>query len=124
MNAEMAEPKSPGVFVRQTTTAFCTLIFAMGVMFLAGCSSIGPGTVPRDRADYSNTISDSWKRQTLMNIIKLRYLEPPSFVDVGQIVSGYSLETTAVAGGQLSSARAMHRRLRLWPNRSRPARWA
>ncbi len=86
-----------------TVAAFAGLV----ILLFAGCSSIGPRTVPRDRADYSNTISDSWKRQTLMNIVKLRYLEPPSFVDVGQIVSGYSLETSGVAGGQLASLGAM-----------------
>ena len=86
----------------QMVIAACAFAI-VGATFLAGCSSIGPGTVPRDRADYSNTISESWKRQTLMNIVKLRYLEPPAFVDVGQIVSGYSLETSGVAGGQLSS---------------------
>ena len=68
------------------------LYAAMGLLFVCGCRSIGPGTVPRDRFEYSGSISESWKRQTLLNIMRLRYLDPPTFVDVGQIVAGYSLE--------------------------------
>jgi hypothetical protein len=66
---------------------------------LVGCSSIGPGSVARDRFDYSSAIGDSWKRQTLLNIVKLRYLDPPIFVDVAQIVSGYTLQTSVSAAG-------------------------
>lgn len=53
-------------------------------MFLAECSSIGPKPMPRDRFDYSSAISDSWKRHALLNIIKLRYFDPPISVDGGR----------------------------------------
>jgi hypothetical protein len=92
-------------------TASCQRLLAVlllvGATALSGCRSIGPRTVPRDRYDYSSSISESWKRQTLLNIVKLRYLDPPIFVDVGQIVAGYSLETSGYLGGQLSSSGAV-----------------
>ncbi len=77
------------------------LALLASLLVLSGCSSIGPGTVARDRFDYSRSISESWKRQALLNIVKLRYLDPPVYVDVGQIVSGYSLETDVSLGGDL-----------------------
>jgi hypothetical protein len=82
-------------------------LLSFGMLFLCGCKSIGPATVARDRYDYSSSISESWKRQTLLNIVKLRYMDPPIFVDVGQIVAGYSLETGANVGGQISSGNAV-----------------
>jgi hypothetical protein len=69
---------------------------------LFACTNYGPGTVARDRFDYGAAITDSWKRQTLLNIVKLRYLDPPIFVDVGQIVAGYTIESSASAGAAIS----------------------
>ena len=65
----------------------------------AGCRSIGPRTIPRDRFDYSAALADSWKNQMLLNIVKTRYLDLPIYLDVGQIVCGYRLETSANVGG-------------------------
>jgi hypothetical protein len=83
------------------------LLVGLAATLLTGCHSVGPTSVPRDRFDYSSSISESWKRQTLLNIVRLRYMDPPTFVDVGQIVSGYSLETGLNLGGNLSSAGAI-----------------
>ena len=59
----------------------------------AGCGSIGPKTMHHDQIDYGHSIGDNWKNQMLANIVKMRYLDMPVFVDVGSIVSGYTLET-------------------------------
>jgi hypothetical protein len=77
------------------------------LLAFAGCTHLGPRTISRDRFDYSSSIAESWKQQTLLNIIKLRYMDLPIFVDVASVVSGYSLETSANVGGQLSSASAV-----------------
>jgi len=66
-----------------------------------GCRSIGPRTVPRDRLDYSQAIANSWKHQTLINLIRLRYRDTPIFLEVAQIVSGYTLETAVEVSGEI-----------------------
>ena len=57
-----------------------------------GCTAIGPPTVNRDRFDYVSAISESWKRQTLLNLLKTRYLDAPVFMDVASVINQYALE--------------------------------
>lgn len=66
-----------------------------------GCTNLGASTMPQNRFDYSAALGESWKRQTLLNIVKMRYLDPPTFVDVGQIISAYQLEVAANAGATI-----------------------
>jgi hypothetical protein len=63
------------------------------LMLLAGCASLGPNSVARDRFDYTTAVADSWKRQMLLNIVKIRYGDAPIFLDVASIINQYSLET-------------------------------
>lgn len=83
---------------------FCACLVAT---LLMGCSHLGPKTITADRFDYSSAVAESWKQQTLLNIVKLRYLDLPVFLDVGQIVSGYSLQTGVSVNGTLSSQNAV-----------------
>lgn len=70
---------------------------------LAGCTSIGPGTVPRDRISYITAVAESWKEQTLLNIVRMRYGDTPAFLDVSSVISSYALQGQLSAAGQFSS---------------------
>jgi hypothetical protein len=81
----------------------------VGMLALTGCAHLGPKTVAVDRFDYSAAVADSWKQQTLLNIVKLRYMDLPVFMDVASVVSGYSMQTGVNIGGTLSSKDAVQR---------------
>src|ERR1043166_2578429 len=59
---------------------------------LSGCASVGPGTVARDRFGYITAISESWKSQMLLNLVKIRYGDAPVFLDVASVINQYAIE--------------------------------
>jgi hypothetical protein len=59
---------------------------------LSACASIGPATLARDRFDYITAISNSWKSQMLLNLVKLRYGDAPVFLDVASVINQYGIE--------------------------------
>ena len=64
---------------------------------------MGPGSVIRDRFDYSGAVGESWKTQMLLNLVKMRYGDIPVFMDVGTVVAGYSLQRTLSATGSANT---------------------
>ena len=87
--------------IRLTLTVRLSLMLVLSAV--AGCSSIGPGSVPRDRLDYISAIGKFWKEQTLLNVVRLRYGDAPTFVDVSSVISGYTFQGQVSAGAQFSS---------------------
>jgi hypothetical protein len=77
-------------------------LISVSLLSLAGCASIGPPTVVRDRFDYVAAISDSWKRQTLLNLLKVRYADAPVFMDITSVISAYSVQGELSVGGQVA----------------------
>src|SRR3954447_1554857 len=87
---------------------FCIVILTSGALAMTtGCTHLGPRSITADRFDYSTAIADSWKEQTLLNIVKIRYMDLPVFVEVASIVSGYSMQTGVTVTGTSSSAKAV-----------------
>lgn len=97
--AAIATPVEPASVLRDTRPRIWLIL----PLLLAGCASIGPATVPRDRTDYIKAIGNSWKEQTLLNIVRMRYGDAPNFLEISSIISSYALQGQFAAGTQLSS---------------------
>jgi hypothetical protein len=68
-----------------------------------GCMRVPAGRVTVDRMDYGQVIAESWKRQTLLNVVRLRYADAPVFLDVASVINSYSIAGTVSAGAQVSN---------------------
>ena len=76
----------------------------MAIAFLlGGCGGLGPRTIPADQIDYSNAIAEASKQQVLLNVVKLRFSDLPSFVSASQVVAGYQLSGNASLAAQVSN---------------------
>jgi len=73
-------------------------IFALLSVGLLGCAAIGPARLESDQLQYASAISAAQKRQILLNIVRIRYGDTPTFLLVNQVVSSYTLEQAAELG--------------------------
>ena len=92
VNSLSPHDQTHGLLRMISATRFRFLLVTLSLFYLAGCGSFGPNTVARDRFEYTLAISDSWKRQMLLNMVKIRYEDTPVFLDVASIINQYALE--------------------------------
>ncbi len=59
---------------------------------LAGCSTVAPTQIKSDRLDFNRAVSDSWKQQALLNLVRMRYGDMPVMLEVASVISSRSLE--------------------------------
>ncbi len=87
----MSAPELPG-FPRLATVC----LLAVGL--LASCMGYGPRTIERDRMDYGLSLKASLKQQLLSNIVGIRYMDAPIFVEVSSIINQYAISGNVQAG--------------------------
>ena len=75
----------------------------ISLLALAGCASVSPTHVTTDRMDYGQVVAESWKRQTLLNVVRLRYADAPMFLDVASIINSHTVGGSGNAQAALPS---------------------
>jgi hypothetical protein len=64
----------------------------------------GPRTIERDQMGYGLSINTAIQQQLLGNIVRLRYMEAPVFVNVSSVINQYSLSGQIEAGVGLNTS--------------------
>jgi hypothetical protein len=76
--------------------AAAALIVSLSTL-LCGCMSLGPKIFKADQVDYSRALGDARKREILALIVGLRYADAPAFLNVSQVIAGYTFTASASA---------------------------
>jgi hypothetical protein len=77
------------------------LLGTLALLTLTGCVSVPPEQVSAARMDYGQVIAESWKRQTLLNVVRLHYADVPVFLDVSTIINSNTYAGKANASLEL-----------------------
>ena len=84
---------SPRSSIRASSRHRCSAVaLLLACLPLGGCFGIGPERLSRDEIDFSRALAISDNQQTLLNIVRLRYAEAPTFLDLTQVISGYQAQ--------------------------------
>ena len=76
----------------------------LGCGWLGGCLGLDPARLDDDQIGYSQALGDADKRQTLLNVVRLRYGDSPTFLQATQVISAYQLQQNANGGFELFPA--------------------
>ena len=71
---------------------------------VAGCNTVGPASVRTGRAQYNITIQQTNSEQLLLNIVRLRYRDPPYFLEVSSISTTFDFTASASGSASLPSS--------------------
>lgn len=80
------------------------LLLFLVVTLVTACSSIGPQNINNDRGRYNDIVRETDQEQLLKNIVRLRYLETPSYLQVTSVTASYSLSKALTATNVASSS--------------------
>jgi hypothetical protein len=94
------------IMLKNTLIAMARLLKVLPLLFVvAACTSIGPLNIGQDRMKYNEAMQKTNDQELLINLVRLRYLDSPSFVSV----SGITAQSSLITGMSLSMARTTSR---------------
>jgi hypothetical protein len=73
------------------------LVLALLALVLSGCS-IGPGVIRCNLLRYNKAVIDTENEQLLLNLVRLKYRDPPKTLAVGSVTSSFNMDLAGPTG--------------------------
>lgn len=77
------------------------LALAIALVCLEGCATIGASSVPEVQHDYNSRLAELSSTQLLLNLVRLRYRDPPAFLDIASVTTQQTMSSDASLGVEL-----------------------
>src|SRR5947209_4461066 len=75
------------------------LLLALATLSSAGCA-LGPRQINVGHLRYNQAIKESFDRELLLNLVRMKYRETPEFVDIGGVAAQYNFDASIDASGK------------------------
>jgi hypothetical protein len=79
------------------------LLLGVLILLLGGCAGIGPDTIRAGRNAYNVAIQQTSNEQLLLNIVRLKYRDTPTFLELTSVTSRLTWEASAEASATFQS---------------------
>ena len=77
-------------------------VYLIVAFVLSGCqSTFGPGALEQTHPAYNKSISETLSEQMLLNLVRLRYREKPSFLEITSVTVSPRIQTTAALNTEI-----------------------
>ncbi|MDX2503228.1 MAG: hypothetical protein QNL62_01940 [Gammaproteobacteria bacterium] len=72
-------------------------IFAFFILGMTACTSLGPSAIKSTRGDYNIALQQTNNEQLLLNIVRLKYRDNPTFLQLTSVTTSFTFQTEANA---------------------------
>jgi hypothetical protein len=81
-------------------------VLAVAPLGVGACSGFGTTQLYEDQLGFARALGDADKSATLLNIVRIRYGDSPTFLEATQVISGYQLQRNVTGGFEIFPAAA------------------
>ena len=85
----------------------------LAALAAGGCNIVGPRAIEKGQFSYNEVINRTDNEQLLLNLVRLKYRDTPFFLEVANVLTQYSIQSTAGLGRSRTAGSPVDRSINL-----------